>query len=85
MDEWRERVGADRAKEAPRATIATAVKFVERAKLDGIAQPDLAKALVGEGVSRSTAYDIIKKAESKKAITRRKTDDRYVVPVPPHS
>jgi hypothetical protein len=83
LDEWRERVGADRAKQAPRATIATVVTIVERAGLDGIPKAKLAKALMEEGVVRSYAYRLVEQAEGKKAVTRRKTDDLYVVPRPP--
>jgi AAA domain len=82
MAAWRVRIGADSPKEAPRATIATAVKFVERVGLDGIAKAKLVKALKEEGVGQSYAYRLVDLAERAKSIVRRKTDDLYVVPKP---
>jgi hypothetical protein len=38
LDAWREKLGIDSYSRQPRATIATVVKFVEKAGLDGIAK-----------------------------------------------
>jgi AAA domain len=86
INAWKENMGIDSASKHPRATIATVVKIVQEAGLDGIKKAAIARAVMEEtGVGRSYAYDLIEKAEAKKAIVRRKTDDLYVVPQPPQN
>jgi hypothetical protein len=84
LEDWKERIGAGNAK-GQKATMADVVKLVERGGLDGIAKAKLAKQVQGEGVSRAYAYRLIEKAEAKKAVIRRKTDDLYVVPKAPQN
>ena len=77
----KERVGADFGSSGPRATIAHVVKIVGRAGLSGIPKKKLITALKNEtGVSPATAYRLVDKAETQKAVIRRKNDEFYAAP-----
>ena len=79
LDSWRERIGADSGGSI--ATISDVVKIVEAGGLKGVAKAKIKSALMGEkAISKASAYRVIDKAETKKAIVRRKDDDLYVVP-----
>jgi RecA-family ATPase len=80
LEEWKERVGADTARQTQPITIGTVVQIVERAGLGGIKKCVIARELVAEGAPRPTAYRLIEKAEAKKAVIRRPNDQLYVVP-----
>ena len=78
IEAWKERVGADFGSSGPRATIAHVVKIVGRAGLSGIPKKKLITALKNEtGVSPATAYRLVDKAETQKAVIRRKNDEFY--------
>ena len=81
IEAWKERVGADFGSSGPRATIAHVVKIVGRAGLSGIPKKKLITALKNEtGVSPATAYRLVDKAETQKAVIRRKNDEFYAAP-----
>jgi hypothetical protein len=82
IETWKESMGI-RLGKSPKATVATVVKIVEKFGLKGVRKATVAKAIIEEGVGRSYAYELIEKAEAKRAIVRRKDDDLYVVPQPP--
>ena len=81
LEEWKERVGADTKSTEPRATISTVVETVESRGLEGIDKPQIIAAVMKEtGVGKTYAYKLLAKAESKKAVIRRKCDKLYVAP-----
>ena len=80
LEEWKERVGAE-TKGGPKANIAHIVKIVEKAGLAGIEKKRIIAELKAEtGCGKTTAYNLLEKAEQKKALARRKDDELYVVP-----
>ena len=85
LEAWKERIGADtrKGKCEAKVTIGLVRKIVEAAGPDGISKPDLVRMVKAEtGVASNYPYDVIDKAEATKAIVRRKSDERYVVPKP---
>ena len=78
---WRELVGAGSKTAEPLVTIGTVVEVVAGAGLNGIEKSKLvASVMKDSGCKRTHAYNLVNKAESKKAIVRRKGDELYVVP-----
>jgi hypothetical protein len=85
LEAWKERIGADtrKGKCEAKVTIGLVRKIVEAAGPDGISKPDLVRMVKAEtGATSNYPYDVIDKAEATKAIVRRKSDERYVVPKP---
>ena len=85
LEAWKERIGADtrKGKCEAKVTIGLVRQIVEAAGLDGISKPNLVRKVKAEtGVTSNYPYDVIDKADSTKAIVRRKSDKHYVVPKP---
>ena len=79
---WRERIGADtKPAGPPLVTIGAVVEIVADAMPNGIGKPQIVSAAMKEtNCCKTHAYNMVRKAESKKAILRRKIDKLYVVP-----
>jgi hypothetical protein len=83
LESWKERVGAETKTSKTRATVSTVVEVVESVGLTGIEKSKIVSAVMREtGVEKTYAYRLLDKAESKKAVVRRKCDKLYVVPNP---
>lgn len=81
LDAWKDRVGAETSTSKARATISTVVEVVESVGLTGIEKAKIISAVMKEtGVEKTYAYRLLTKAESKKAVVRRKCDKLYIVP-----
>ena len=83
LEAWKKRIGAAtrEGKGEAKVNIGLVRKIVEAAGVDGISKPDLVRKVKAETSTTSNyPYDVIDKAEAKKAIVRTKSDEHYVVP-----
>ena len=81
LEEWRERMGIGNASARERVTPQDVQRLVQESGMEGIEKKKIVQHLkTEEGVSNGTAYNLVKAAEKKGLIHRRKTDGRYVHP-----
>ena len=81
LEVWKERIGANsgKPKGESKVTIGLIQQIVESAGSDGISKKDIVSRVKAEtGVTSNYPYDVLDKAESKRAIVRRKCDQLYV-------
>ena len=79
IQEWVESISGKTKRSESSGTIADVVHIVTKTGLDGIKRPALVTAVMDEvGCEKTKAYGLVKSAERKKAILRRKSDDMYV-------
>jgi hypothetical protein len=75
LDEWKENMGV---KSKPKVKVPPSV--IAEIVAQGITKPDLRRALVKKGVSRSQAYKLIDNAEDVELIVVRDLDKHYIAP-----
>lgn len=84
LDAWRESVGAGKAAQGPKATVADVFEIVSDSGNGGIEKVAIVSKLKKEtGCGRTLAYELVTKAEKSRGehrIVRRKTDKVYVLP-----
>jgi len=79
IEEWKERVSGKGAGKEPSATIAHVVGQTLKAGIEGISKSALVQAVKMEtGCGKTKAYELVKEAEKRKAVHRRKSDELYV-------
>ena len=81
LEVWKERISANsgKPKRESKVTIELIQQIVESASTDGISKKDIVSRVKAEtGVTSNYPYDVLDKAESKRAIVRRKCDQLYV-------